>query len=473
MKTIALFSAVVATTLTACVTAPRVPPPVPTITVPELGLGDASVPRIGDGWWRGYGDPQLDRLMTQALAGNPTLAEALARIREAQASADVAHAGLLPSATYSLQDTRQRFSGHDVIPPPYAGSVRWEGSQGVNLSWDLDFWGRQASLIRQARSRAAATVLDAASARLAVEGAVMQAYVALDRDYALSDLARRTARQRQQILSLTRQRLRAGLDTQVQVHQAAGAVPQAQLELRRAVAARERVVHQLAELTGQGANAYAGIGRPQLGARAALALPRTLPADLLGRRPDVLAAKARVEAATAGKAAAKAAFYPDVNLGLFAGTRAVGFDTLFRAASGSYGFGPAISLPLFDAGRLRARYRGASAGIDDAVAGYNATVLQALRQVADQLTTIESLDGQIADQRQSQADAETAYRLAMQRFRAGLTGYLTVLDTETELLRVHRQHIELISARTSARVSLLLAVGGSFRPPDGRRPTEH
>ncbi|HWY26096.1 MAG TPA: TolC family protein, partial [Nevskia sp.] len=223
-------------------------------------------------------------------------------------------------------------------------------------------------------------------------------------------------------------------------------------------------IHQLAALSGRGADAYAGIHRPQLDIDSVLPLPAALPADLLGRRPDVLAARDRVEAAAAGSAAAKAAFYPDVNLAAFAGTSAIGFTNLFRASSGAYGAGPAIHLPLFEAGRLKAGYRGANAEIDDAIASYNQTVLQAVRQTSDQLSMIDALNYELGEQQKSLDAAEAAYRLAEERYDAGLSDYLIVLNAETQVLSARRQRVDLVSAQVIARVSLLLALGGSFDP---------
>jgi outer membrane protein TolC len=178
----------------------------------------------------------------------------------------------------------------------------------------------------------------------------------------------------------------------------------------------------------------------------------------------VLAARDRIEAARAGQAAAKAAFYPDINMAGFAGTSAVGLDNLFHGSSGAYGVGPAIHLPLFDAGRLRAEYRGAAAEIDDAVATYNQSVLWAVRETSDQLSLIESLNAETVLQQRSLDDAEAAYQLAEKRYQAGLSNYLTVLNTETAVLSARREHIALLSEGAIARISLLLAVGGSFDP---------
>ncbi len=451
--------------LSACVTPPKLDPPTQPLTGERLGLSSqVSAPVPAQSWWTGFNDSQLDRLMQQALADNPTLAQAIARVREAQSIADVTRAGLAPSVSFNAQESRRRLSAHDPIPPPFAGTVRWLGYEGLDLSWDIDFWGRQASRLKQARSQTTAAALDAASARLALSGALAQAYIDLYRNNALADVAQRAEAQRQRIFEITRRRVQAGLDTNVELREASGAVPEAHVELLQAQAAAALDTHQLAALSGRGADAYAQIQRPTIDPAAILSPPAALTADLLGRRPDVLAARHRIEAARAGGAAAKAAFYPDINLAAFAGTSAVGLGNLLQGASASYGAGPAVHLPVFDAGRLRAEYRGAAAEIDEAVAAYNQSVLRAVQETSDQLSLIESLNDRIVQQQRSLNDAEVAYRLAEERYQAGLSGYLTVLNTETAVLSARREHVALLSDQAIARVNLLLAVGGSFDP---------
>jgi NodT family efflux transporter outer membrane factor (OMF) lipoprotein len=458
-----LVAVVLSFTLCSCITAPKLAPQLQAIPSDRLGLSaQASVPVSAQAWWTPFNDPQLDRLMEQALAANPTLAQAMARVREAQSLTDLTRAGLAPSLSLNAQETRQRFSAHDVIPPPYAGTDRWQGRVGLDLSWDIEFWGRQASLVRQARSQAAAAGLELASARLALSGAVARAYIDLYRNDALADVAQRTEAQRQRILEITRRRVQAGLDTNVELREASAAVPEAHVGLLQAQASATLDTHQLAALSGQGAGVYSEVRRPSLDPATILPLPAALPADLLSHRPDVLAAQNRIEATRAGQAAAKAAFYPDINLKAFAGTSAVGLDNLFQGASGAFGAGPAIHLPLFDAGRLRAQYRGASAEIDEAVASYNRSVLLAVRETSDQLSLVEALNAQIVQQQRSLEDAEAAYRLAEERYQAGLSTYLTVLTTETAVLSARRENVALLSEQAIARVDLLLAVGGSF-----------
>ena len=446
-----------------CISSHYAPPKERALENPaDLGLSAARAPIADPQWWTTYQDPQLDRLLREALNDSPTLAQSLARVRKAEAEAAVVHADSWPSIAYDANETRERFSAYDPIPRPYGGSPRWDGRQVFNLSWDLDFWGRQAALVRQANTLSDAAAFDSAGAKLAIAGAVVRSYLELDRAYALIDIAQRTEQQRLDTLAITQRRLKAGLDTTIELRQAEGAVADVRVDLTQVQAARDRAIHLLAALSGQGATAHDKIERPQLRTDAALVLPTSLPFDLLARRPDVLAAHSRIVSARGGLSAAKAAFYPDIDLLAFAGTSAIGFDNLFRGSARTYGLGSALHLPVFDAGKLRALYRSNAADVDLAVSTYNQTVLDAVQQTADQISDIAELDSGIQQQQRSLDAAEEAFRLAAERYRAGLTTYLTVLTTETEVLAARRQRVELLSARNIARVTLLIDVGGDF-----------
>ena len=204
--------------------------------------------------------------------------------------------------------------------------------------------------------------------------------------------------------------------------------------------------------------------RPTLNLQAALAIPDELPADLLGRRPDILAAKARIDATTAGRAAAKAAFYPNINISAFAGFQAIGLDNLLRTESRTYGGGPAISLPLFESSRLKSAFNAATAAEDETIANYNDAVLKAVQQVADQLSLVKSSALQLEQAQASLQAAEEAYRLAQKRYSAGLANYLSVLTTETQVLSARTTFVDIQHQQALARVSLLLATGGDFDP---------
>jgi outer membrane protein TolC len=175
-KPLALLSALL---LSACVSAPPTTPQASAIAPQSLGLSDQAAPRFADEWWKAFHDPQVDRLAEQILSGNPTLQGALARIRAAQSQLSGARADDLPQVTLEGQEQRLLFSKDYIIPPPFGGSYQWYGQVAANLSWNLDFWGKQAAVIARAKDSAKAAALDASAARLALSGALAQAYINL------------------------------------------------------------------------------------------------------------------------------------------------------------------------------------------------------------------------------------------------------------------------------------------------------
>jgi NodT family efflux transporter outer membrane factor (OMF) lipoprotein len=445
-----------------CVSTPSTTPSEVALKGETLGLGALPAPVVADTWWTALGDAQLDGLVDQALKGNPSLAAALARVRAAQSELSSARAATYPQVTYDAQETRQRFSKNYIIPPPFGGTWQWFGTEGANLSWNLDFFGKMDAQVARARAGAHAAELDATAARLMLAGSVTQAYAGLWRAYVLMDVAADTVRQREGIASLTHGRVKAGLDTTASDKQASALLALAREDLTRATAARDIAVHEIAALIGRGADAY-DVKRPQLNADA-LTLPATLPADLLARRADIAAAQARIDAAFQGREIARKAYYPDINLIALAGTAAIGFNNLFSLSSSQYGAGAAIHLPIFDAGKLDADLAGATANLDAAVADYNEAVVTAVRQTADALTDIRSLEAQAGDQKIALSDAQASFDLARERYRSGLSPQQTTLDTESLLLQARQQNAALAADTLSARVTLLMAIGGGFKP---------
>jgi NodT family efflux transporter outer membrane factor (OMF) lipoprotein len=450
--------------LAGCVLPPKESPHPEKLANDTAGLTGAAVQPAADGWWDSFRDPQLDRLIRIGLKDSPTLVEAKARVSAALAQTESAQAALLPSANLDASALYQRAPQNYLIPPPLAGHTFWMGQAGASLGWDLDFWGRQADAVRRARNLAESASFDEENARLMLAGAIAQAYIELYRENALADIAARSERQRQHIVDLTRRRVSAGLDTQLEIREAEGQLPQARVAREQAQAAAQVAVHELATLTGQGAAAYPTIERPVLAIEAALPVPTELPINLLARRPDVLSARSLVEAADAQRLASKAAFYPDVSLRAIAGIGAFGLSNLVQWDARGYGAGPLISLPLFDGGRLKAQYRGSEAQLDSAIAGYNDTVLHAVEQAADQITRLDALAREQVDQQQTLEATEAAYKLAEERYRAGLASYLSVLNAETQVLAARQSMVDILSSQAVARVTLLLAVGGSFDP---------
>lgn len=421
-------------------------------------------------WWRDFGDPHLDRLIAQALADQPRLGVAEARWRRARALVDAAAGATLPQVNGALDLTRQHYTATGAIPAPLAGSVRESGTLQLSASWELDFFGRQRSALQAALGAERAAEADLAAARVLLAGNVARSWFQLLRLQEQLNLARRTLEQRERQLALVRQRVDAGLDTVLELRQAEGAVPQAhqQIEALREQQALAR--NALAVLVGQESLELPPL--PPLASLKTLPVPQALPADLLGRRPDVAAARWRVAAAADEVALARTQFYPNVNLVAFAGLSSIGLGRLLDGDSRQWGIGPAVRLPVFDAGRLRANLQGRTADLDAAVETYNAALLDAVREVADQVSVLQAVQRQQEQQRLAQAAAEQAYAIALQRYQAGLASYLQVLATESAVLAQRSQAVDLAARALDAQAGLRRALGGGWRDPSRQQDKE-
>jgi NodT family efflux transporter outer membrane factor (OMF) lipoprotein len=413
-------------------------------------------------WWEQYGDPQLNLLITEALAGSPTLKVAEARTRAALAQARVARASLSPQLDVKADTTRERFPQHSLIPPPYGG--RWDtfSELQATLNWEVDLWGRNRSTYQQAIGEARAAALEGRAARLVLAANIAQVYVQLERAYLQMDVAQATLRQREQIFALTRDRDEAGIDSRLELRQAESALPAAREQITQLQETIDLARNQLAALLGQGPDRGQAIQRPAANALAAAAIPSRVPSELLGHRPDIEAQRLRVEAASHGIDAAKAQFYPDVNLAAFVGFQTLGASSLITAANREIGVGPAISLPIFDAGRRRGNLAARDAEYDIAVEQYNQALADGLREVVDQLASLRSVQQQRAEQQEGLAAAQDAYDLATLRYREGVGNYLQVLTTETQLLAQRSLEADLRARSLELSINLARALGGGI-----------
>lgn len=415
-------------------------------------------------WWKSLRDPQLDGLIDEALAGSPSLRVAEARTRAALALAGVAQAALLPRVDADLEVTRERPSERGATPLPAGRNWATLHQLEATLSWEIDFWGKNREAYESALGAARVAEVDAYAARLALSVNIAQAYVQLQRAYLQQGIAEATLRQRDQVYALTRDRNAAGLDSMLEVKAAESALPATREEIAQWREAITLARNQLAALLGQGPDRGLAIARPSAGAGAAVALPSALPAALLGRRPDLTAQRLRIEALTHDIASARAEFYPNVNLAAFVGLQSLGAAGLLSGASRMAGFGPAVTLPIFDAGRLRGNLAAKNAGYDVAVEQYNQMLADALRDVVDQLASFKSVAEQQAQQKLAVATARDAYELALLRYREGVGNYLQVLSTESLWLSQQSLAAELRARRLSLSIGLVRALGGGFDP---------
>jgi NodT family efflux transporter outer membrane factor (OMF) lipoprotein len=458
---VAIASSVVLT-LSGCANSAGIAPVAKPLAPASVGLDDsAAVPTVASDWWLSFNDPALNDLIGRALAGSPNLKVAQARLARAQAVASTARSADGFHVDGEVDITRQRFSETSIYPPPLGGGIFTLGTAQLNGSYDFDFFGRNRAAIEAAVGSERAAQADVQSARIMLASNVARTYIQLGRLFEQRDVATRSLKQRDEILTLIKQRVQGGLDTTVEQRQGEGALPESRQQIEQLDEQITLTRHALAALTAQPPNALDSLVAPLQTVRA-LALPAAVPADLLGRRADITAARWRVEAATSDVKNAKAQFYPNINLTAFVGLSSIGLDRLVRSASEQYGVGPALRLPIFDQGRLRANLGGKTADLDAAIESYNGAVLDAVHDVADQISSWRSIERQQAQQTSAQQAAESAYDLSTQRYKAGLGTYLTVLNAEATVLTQRRLAADLKARAIDVQIALIRALGGGY-----------
>lgn len=422
--------------------------------------GDKSAAFPDVQWWRAFGDPQLDALVAEALSGAPTLQAADARVRQAQAQAGLADAARKPTLSGSAQYTGIRIP-ETFVEPPMGGDLKSSPVLMLDFKYAPDLWGGKRAAYEAAVGQARAAEVDARAARVTLAANVATAYIALDQAYAALDVANQERERASQLAELGRQRVEAGIDNRMQMETGRSASAAA---AQQATAARQQVDalrNALAALLGKGPDRGLAIERPRLRA-ATPGVPDVLPSELLGHRADVVAARWRVEAAGRGIAASKAAFKPSVNLSAIVGLTAPNVGDLFGSKALLAFGGPALSLPIFDGGALRSRLAKSDADYDLAVAGYNESLVGALREVADALQALRSLDAQLADAQRARDAAAAAWDVAASRQRAGIGNRIDMLVAQQPLLRLDQQLAALRAQRLQAAVELDRALGGGL-----------
>jgi NodT family efflux transporter outer membrane factor (OMF) lipoprotein len=427
-------------------------------------------------WWHSYGDAQLDQLIEEALRDSPNLGIARARLAQAEAMSQIAGGALKPEVGAFGSVTEQKQS-YNYLTPRAALPQGWNdyGVAGLNFNWELDFWGKNRSALAAAVSEQRAREVEVAQVRMMLSSSVAAAYAELAHLYAMRDTAERALAVRSKTTDLMRRRQRQELETLGTVRQAEArqSAAEAQLQIANEFVALQK--NAIAALLSAGPDRALKIERPSTRISGTFGLPAQLGLDLLGRRPDIVAARLRTEAAARQIDQHKAEFYPSINLMGFIGFNAFGLDNLVKAQSSFGAIGPAITLPIFNTERLQGQLRGAHAEYNASVAVYNATLVNALHQVADVVTSRKALDGELASLQASVDAAQQAHRIASNRYQGQLTTYLDVLAAEDALLSAERALSDAQSRTLVLDVALVQALGGGYRAPEEKRSelTQH
>ena len=412
-------------------------------------------------WWESLKDPTLNQLIDLALKDNPNIVQVAKRLDKAQAYVGYAQSALSPQVTGKADVSRQRLSENAFYPSPFGGSYQNIANATLNASWDLDFWGKNRNALQAALSQTGAAKAEESAAKLMVSTAVAQTYYQLARQIEQQKLAVQTLEERDHEFKLVKTRIDAGLDTNVELEQSQGNIYSTKVDVEVANEAVNLTRNALAALTVQEPHALDAV-HASLPTFETQILPDDIPIDLISRRPDLAAAKAAVNSASAAVSGAKAEFYPNVSLSAFIGLSSFGLSKFLDLGSAVTGAGPALHLPIFDAGRLLANLKSKHSDLDIAIASYNAVLLQAIHDVADQMTSIKAVRLESDDQQVALHAAESAYKLATIRYEVGLTNYLTVLSVEDVLLRERSKMINLHARKLELNIALIKSLGGGF-----------
>jgi NodT family efflux transporter outer membrane factor (OMF) lipoprotein len=451
--------------LGACSLAPPLKTPdIPTaVAYKEIGPWTQAKPgdRLPrDSWWMLYDNAQLDELEARLIAGNPTLAAAVANYAEARALSDQARAGLYPTLGLGTDVARNRESINAPIRGPTTPTYYNAYTAGGSVSYELDLWGQIHNEVAAGEANAAAAAADLENARLSLIAQLVDDYVqlrSLDRDSAILE-ATVTAYAR--ALGLTQQRHDAGITPGLDVSQAQTQLNTARSQAAQTLAQRALMEHAIAALLGVSASTFSI--QPGIVAVKLPNIPSGVPTTLLERRPDIAAAQRRMIAANATIGVARAAYFPTLTLGAQGGFQSNAVSNWLSAPSSFWAIGPNALLSVFDGGLRRAQVAQARAEFNSSAANYRSTVVSAFQQVEDSLASLNHYHDAAVEEKAAVHAAQHTVDLSMALYKQGATDYLTVVTSQTDLLQTQLESLNLDTVQLRASVDLIRALGGGW-----------
>jgi NodT family efflux transporter outer membrane factor (OMF) lipoprotein len=464
------FAVALTLLLSACSLAPPLKAPV----VPsgdaykELGRWTQAEPadRLPrDSWWTLYDNQELDELETKLIAGNPTLAAALANYVQARALTDQARAGLFPTLGLNASTERAQESRHAPLISPTTPRYYDDNVLAGSVSYEIDLWGQIRNQVAAAKDNAAASAADLENARLSLIAQLVDDYIqlrSLDRANQILDEA---VNAYTRALDLTEQRHGAGIAPGLDVSQAQTQLDAARSQAAQTLAQRALMEHAIAALLGVSAATFSI--NPQIVDVALPQIPTGVPATLLQRRPDIAAAQRRMMAANANIGVARAAYFPTITLGGQGGYQSTSYSNWLTAPSSFWAIGPNALLTVFDGGLRRAQVAQARAEFDVSAANYRGVVVGAFQQVEDSLATLNHYHDASAEEKAAVDAAQRSLDFAMALYKQGATDYLTVVTSQTALLQTQLQALNLETLQLTASVDLIRALGGGWEDTAG------
>jgi NodT family efflux transporter outer membrane factor (OMF) lipoprotein len=414
-----------------------------------------------DSWWALYDNAELNGLEIRLIAGNPTLAAALANYAQARAFADQARAGLYPTLGLGASVQREGESRNAPLISPTSRINYYDNTVGGSVSYELDLWGQIHNEVAAGEANAAAAAADLENARLSLIAQLVQDYIqlrSLDRDSAILD---ETVEAYTRALKVTVQRHDAGIAPGLDVSQAQTQFDSARSQAAQTLAQRALMEHAIAALLGVTASNFSI--KPQIVDITLPQIPSGVPTTLLERRPDIAGAQRRMMAANANIGIARAAFFPAITLGAQAGFQSTGFSNWLSAPSSFWGIGPSALLSVFDGGLRRAQVAQARAEFDASAANYRSIVVSAFQEVEDSLATLNHYHDAAVDERAAVDAAQRTLELSLALYKQGAVDYLIVVTSQTALLQTQLEALNLDTLQLTASVDLIRALGGGWQ----------
>jgi len=418
-------------------------------------------------WWKGFNDPQLNALMAEGLANAPDIKAAAARMKKADAMFDQIKAGLEPTLTLNTSVVEAKQSLNTGFPPAFKSFLPSgylpQARATLDANYDIDLWGKSRAALRGTLGQAQATALEAQVTKQALTASIARAYVELDRLYQERDDIAEIHHGADIRVELVQARLDHNIDDMDTLLSA----KDDQAKVAQRLSAIDGAIHiqsnLIAALIGASPDRGLSLTRPKLTPAGVDTLPDDVRANLLGRRPDVQAARLRVEAAGHQIKYYKADFYPNVKLNASWGVQAIGLQYLGQPDSQIGSIGPAVSLPIFKGGQLRAQYRSAEADYNTAVAAYDQALVQAMQQVADAAAGTRSTVAQLKQTQTRVTSAQTTYDLSKARYAKGIGTKVDVLAAHSALIAAELDESNIMAQAYNDRISFIAALGGGFQ----------
>jgi NodT family efflux transporter outer membrane factor (OMF) lipoprotein len=418
--------------------------------------------RLQEQWWLRYHDPQLNALEEHLLVSSQTLHQAEAQYRQAKALIQSAKAGYYPTVGIGASATRSQHSANaSTSAKSSSSSPAWDFQLPVDLSWEIDLWGRIRRTVEASEATATASGNDLAAVRLSMQTALASSYFQLRALDAQKMLFDETVAAYRKLLELTRNRYQSGIVAKSDLLQAETQLKSTEAQAIDLDLQRSQLEHAIAVLVGVPASQFS------LPRNALVELPPTVPAvvpsELLEKRPDIAAAERRMAAANAQIGVAKAAYFPTVRLSATGGLESSSITNWLTWPSRFWSVGPAVSQNLFDGGLRRAQNEQARAAYDATVAAYRQTVLTSFQEVEDNLAALRMLDAESQVQNQAVEAAQQTTAVVTNQYRAGIVGYLNVINAQTAELTNRKTALTLLGRRMTASVQLIKALGGGWQ----------